>query len=172
MKKFLLPALISFCFILESLFVELWPVDLFDKHWIIVPRFLMILIVFVTVYVGRKQGILYGFIFGLLFDVVYTEIIGIYLFMLPLIAYLIAWIMKIMQSNIFVVSFVALLGVSLLELGVYEMNFLIRVTDMSFSNYINMRFLPTLLLNLVFTMIFAFPLKKCLEHLAVALRND
>lgn len=172
MKKILLPALIAFCFILESLFVELWPSTLFHSKWILVPHFLMVLIIFVTIYAGKKYGIMYGFLFGLLFDVVYTEIIGIYLFMIPLIAYIIAWVMKILQSNIIVTSFVALFGVALLELGVYEMNFLIQLTDMNFSDYINLRLLPTLLLNLIFIMIIAFPLKKYLESFAEALRND
>jgi rod shape-determining protein MreD len=171
-KKYLLPVLIAFCFILESLFVELWPASLFQSKWIIVPHFLMVLIVFVTIYAGKKYGILYGFLFGLLFDVVYTEIIGIYLFMIPLIAYIIAWVMKILQSNIFVTSFVSLFGVALLELGVYEMNFLIQLTDMNFSDYVNLRLFPTLLLNLIFIMIIAFPLKKYLENFAVASRND
>ncbi len=172
MKKLLLPALIAFSFISESLFVELWPAGLFQGRWIIVPHFLIVLIVFVTIYVGKKQGVLYGFLFGLLFDVVYTEIIGIYLFMIPLIAYIIAWVMKILQSNIFVTSFVSLFGVALLELGVYEMNFLIQLTDMGFSDYMNLRLFPTLLLNLIFIMIIAFPLKKYLESFAEALRND
>lgn len=172
MKKILLPSLITFCFLLESLFVELWPADLFHGNWIIVPHFLMVLILFVTIYVGKKQGILYGFLFGLLFDIVYTEIIGIYLFMIPLIAYIIAWIMKILQSNLFVSSFVALFGVALLELGVYEMNFLIQLTDMSISDYVNMRLWPTLIMNLIFIIITAFPLKKYLEKYAEALRND
>nr|WP_295971807.1 rod shape-determining protein MreD [uncultured Bacillus sp.] len=172
MKKFLLPALIFFGFLLESLFIELWPADLFRSKWIIVPHFLMILILFVTIYVDRKRGILYGFIFGLLFDIVYTEIIGIYLFMIPLIAYIIAWIMKILQSNILVSSVVVLFGVSLLELGVYEMNFLIQLTDMGFSDYLDMRLWPTLLFNFIFIIIIAYPLKKYLENFAEALRND
>lgn len=172
MKKILLPLLITFCFISESLFVELLPSEFFHGKWILVPHFLMVLILFVTIYVGMKPGIMYGFLFGLLFDVVYTEIIGIYLFMIPLIAYLIAWIMKILQSNILVSSIVALFGVTLLELGVYEMNFLIRLTDMNFSAYVNLRLWPTLLLNLIFIIVVAFPLKKYLENYAEALRND
>ncbi|MBB6445876.1 rod shape-determining protein MreD [Bacillus benzoevorans] len=172
MKKILLPLLITFCFLLESLFVELWPVNLFHGKWIIVPHFLLILILFVTIYVGRKQGIMYGFLFGLFFDVVYTEIIGIYLFMIPLIVYIIAWVMKILQSNIFISSIVTLFGVTLLELGVYEMNFLIQLTEMSFSDYVNLRLWPTLIMNLIFIIIIAFPLKKYLENYAEALRND
>ena len=172
MKKVILPLLISICFILESVFVELWPADLFFKTSVLVPHFLMVIIIFLTVYGSKKHGIMYGFIFGLFFDVIYTEIIGIYLFMIPLIAYIIAGVMKILQSNIIMICIVALLSVALLELGVYEMNFLIGRTDMPFSDYIDNRLIPTLLLNLIFIFIVAFPLKKYMDNFAEALRND
>jgi len=171
-RKAFLPLIISLCFLFESIFVELLTVESLVSKRIVVPHFLIVSIIFTTIYGSRKQGIIYGFVFGLLFDVVYTEIIGIYLFMFPLVAYITSWIMKILQSNIVIVSLVALLGVTLLELGVYEMNFIIDRTDMVFSSFIHSRLLPTLLLNFIFIVLIAFPLKKYLESYAEALRND
>ena len=55
--------------------------------------------------------------------------------MFPLVAYITSWIMKILQTNIILVSFVALLGVGFLELGVYEMNFLIGRTRYGFCEF-------------------------------------
>lgn len=172
MRKAFLPLIISLCFLLESIFVELMTIESLVSKRIIVPHFLIVSIIFTTIYGNRKHGLMYGFIFGLLFDVVYTEVIGIYLFMLPLVAYITSWIMKVLQSNIVMVSLVALLGVSLLELGVYEMNFIIDRTDMAFSSFVDIRLLPTLILNLIFIVLFALPLKKYLESYAEALRND
>jgi len=171
-KKAFLPLIISLCFIFESIFVELLTVESLVSNRMVVPHFLMVSIIFTTIYGSRKHGLMYGFIFGLLFDVVYTEIIGIYLFMLPLVAYIASWIMKVMQSNIVIVSFVALLGVTLLELGVYEMNFIIHRTDMVFSQFVDIRLMPTLILNLIFIVLIAIPLKKYLDSYAEALRND
>ncbi len=135
MKKAFLPIIISLSFLLESVFVELLPAELFTSSRIVVPHFLIVTIILVTIYISPKHGIMYGFIFGILFDIVYTEIIGIYLFMLPLVAYLISWIMKILQTNVILVAFVAILGVGFLELGVYEMNFIIGRTEMSFAEF-------------------------------------
>ncbi|WP_071395910.1 rod shape-determining protein MreD [Bacillus tuaregi] len=172
MRKVFLPLIISLCFLFESIFVELMTVEAFVTKRIVVPHFLIVAIIFTIIYGNRKHGLMYGFIFGLLFDVVYTEIIGIYLFMLPLVAYIASKIMKVLQTNVVIVSFVALLGVALLELGVYEMNFIIDRTNMVFSRFVEIRLLPTLILNLIFTVLIAFPLKKFLESYAEALRND
>lgn len=169
MRRFLLPLLFILFFIAESIFVELLPGDIFDGKYIIVPRFLMIGLVFLIVYGPKKYWLFYAFIFGLLFDVVYTEIIGIYLFIFPIVCYLTSKMMKILQTNIIIVSFVALVGVALLELGSYEMNFLIHQTDMEFSSYISLRLLPTLLLNLIFIVIVAYPLKKHFEKIVETL---
>ena len=172
MKKAFLPIIISLCFLLESIFVELLSPELFTSSRIVVPHFLIVTIIFVTIYINPKYGIMYGFIFGILFDIVYTEIIGIYLFMLPLVAYIISWIMKILQTNIILVAFVAILGVGLLELGVYEMNFIIGRTDMSFVSFFNIRLVPTLILNFIFIMLVSYPLRKYFDFYAEALRNE
>ena len=163
MRKAFLPIIISLCFLFESVFVELLPAELFKSSSILVPHFLMVAIIFVTVYISQKHGIMYGFIFGILFDIVYTEIIGIYLFMFPLVAYITSWIMRILQTNIILVSFVAILGVGFLELGVYEMNFLIGRTDMSFASFVDIRLVPTLILNLIFIILVSYPLRKYLD---------
>jgi rod shape-determining protein MreD len=170
--KAFLPIIISLCFIFESIFVEVLPAELFKSSRILVPHFLIVSIIFVTIYINPKQGIVYGFIFGILFDIVYTEIIGIYLFMFPLVAYITSWIMKILQTNIILVAFVAILGVVFLELGVYEMNFIIGRTDMIFASFINIRLLPTLTLNFIFIILVSYPLRKYLDLYAEALRND
>jgi rod shape-determining protein MreD len=171
-RKAFLPIIISLCFLFESVFVEMLPAEIFKSSSIFVPHFLMVAIIFVTVYISQKHGIMYGFIFGILFDIVYTEIIGIYLFMFPLVAYITSWIMRILQTNIILVSFVAILGVGFLELGVYEMNFLIGRTDMIFASFMDIRLVPTLILNLIFIILVSYPLRKYLDLYAEALRNE
>jgi rod shape-determining protein MreD len=170
--RFLLPALFVLLFILESIFVELLPAELFNSDRILAPHFLMAGILFLTAYLSPKHGILYGFIFGLLFDVVYTEIIGIYLFLFPLIAYLFANMLRVLQINILIVSALSIIGIAFLEVGVYELMHLIKVTDMDFSAYVRIRLVPTLILNLAFIVLAAYPFKRQFENAADRLRND
>lgn len=172
MRKFVLPLLFFFLFILESLFVQFLPAGLLDSKKILVPHFLMASILFLTIFGSEKSGILYGVVFGLLFDIDNIEIIGIYLFLYPFVAYLIAKLMKILQANIFTASFVTLIGVALLELGAYEMYQIIHITNMDFISFLNLRLVPTLLLNAGFIIIAAYPLKVQFEKYAKSLRAD
>lgn len=172
MRKFLLPLLFIFIFIFESIFVQSLPVQVFSGERILVPRFLMVAILFLTLYGDRNLGIIYGFSLGLLFDVVYTEIIGVYLFLFPLISYISAKIMRILQSNLVVVSVVTLLGVVLLELGVYEMNYLINKTHMNFSFFSQYRLFPTVILNLTFIILFSYPLKRLFEKYGASEKKE
>ncbi len=172
MRKFILPLLFLFLFILESLFVEFLPAKIFGFERIFVPHFLFTSVLFLTIFVGKKQGIIYAAIFGLLFDIVYVEIIGIYFFLYPFISYLIYKLLQVFQANLITAFLASLIGISLLEVGVYEMNFLIHVTDLDFMGFINLRFYPTLLLNAAITLIAAYPLKWLFEKHSEAMRAE
>jgi rod shape-determining protein MreD len=158
--------------VFEGLFAQLWPGNWFGGDYIFVPRFLIMAIFFLTIYGSMKHGIIYGFIFGMMFDVVYTEIIGIYLFMFPLAAYIFWNIMRIVDTNIVVVSVVSIMCVAFLESGVYLMNLLIHIANMDFSSFARIRMIPTLILNLSFILLFAYPFKRQFEKFADSLRND
>ena len=172
MKKFLLPLLFLFLFLLESLFVQYTPHEVFGQSYILVPHFLFAGILFLTIYSGRKYGIIYGAIFGLLFDIVWIEIIGIYFFLFPFIAYLISKIMHVLQTNIIVAFLISLVGIALLELGVYEMDFLIHITTLEFMSFLEMRFYASLILNAVFLLIASYPFKRQFEKFAESLRDE
>lgn len=172
MRKFLLPLLFIFLFLLESIFAQYLPPNMFGKNNILVPHFLFAGILFLTIYAGKKYGIIYAAIFGLLFDIVWIEIIGIYFFLFPLIAYLVTKIMHVLQTNIIVSFFVSLIGITLLEIGVYEMDFLIHKTNLEFMKFIELRLYPSLILNGVFLIIAAYPLKRHFEKFAESLRDE
>jgi rod shape-determining protein MreD len=163
--RFLPFALFFLLFIVESLFVELYPVRFLSGGHIIVPRFLIAGILLLTIFGSKEQGIWYGLLFGLMFDIVYTEVIGIYLFMFPLTAYLVSKLMKILQSNIIIATLVTLLGITVVEFVVYEINYLIHVTAMVFPDFIQFRLWPTLMVNFIFLIISVYPLKKQFEKI-------
>lgn len=171
MRKYLLPFLFLFLFVSESIFVQYLPTEMFGSDRIMVPRFLIISILFLTIFSSRKHGIIYGVIFGLLFDIVYTEVIGIYLFSFPILAYLMSKMMRILQTNIVMVSLAVLLSVALLELGVYEVNVIINRTDLSFADFASLRLLPTMILNTAFIIIAGYPLKRHFEKFYASLSD-
>lgn len=172
MKKLLLSILFIVLFISESLFVEIFSGNTFDSERIFAPHFLIIAIIFLAIFVGEKYGVFYGIIFGLFYDVVYTEILGVYLFLFPVIAYLVAIVMRFLHQHLVIASFITILGVSILEIVVYEINFLIRITEITFTQYLSTRLFPTVILNIAFLIIFSFPMKKYFEKFALQLKSE
>lgn len=172
MRRLIIPAFVLLFFVLESIFVELLPSELFSSDRIFVPHFLLIVILFLAVYGGKTQGLVYAAIFGLLFDIVYTEIIGVYLFLYPLLTYIVIKAMKLVHSHLVVVTLVSCLAVAALELAVYEINYLLNVTEMSFDTFLELRFYSTIILNIAFTILLAFPLKRQFEKYAERLKNE
>ncbi len=165
MKKLYIPLLAVLIFISESIFVTTFSGEVFSSDKMFIPRFLMILLVFMSVFCNSRVALYYSVVIGLIFDVVYTEILGVYLFVFPLITYTISKIMKVLQNNIFVVSFMSLIAVAFLETIIYGMNSLLGFAVLTFQQFLIDRLVPTLILNTVVVVIAAYPLRKfMLKH--------
>lgn len=162
MKRFLLAFIIFFAFLFESIFVELVPVERFGIDRIFVPRFMIVLIMLISFFYNRNKAVLYAVIFGLLFDIIYTDIIGVYMFSFPIIVYVISYSMKVLHTNLLVVFFVVLIGITLLEGVVYGIYYLVNVAQLDWTRFIFDRLFPTLVLNGVFLIIVYYPMKKFL----------
>lgn len=154
-------------FISESIFVEVFSAQLYASKYIIVPRFTLIFLVFLVVYGKKNTAFWYAVGLGAFYDVVYTEVLGIYLFMLPIVVYLASQLMKVLQVNLAIVSFVSLLAISVLEVIVFEINTLIGFSSLTFMDFARLRLLPSLVLNLLFLILFAYFLAKWIRKWTV-----
>nr|WP_275695629.1 rod shape-determining protein MreD [Fredinandcohnia sp. SECRCQ15] len=157
-----------FLFVFESSFVELMPVEDWNINRVFVPRFLIIFIIFIAVYHNKIHGFIYGIVFGLLYDIVYTEILGVYMFSMPFICYIISKAGKVLQTNIIIISFLSIVGVIFQEFAVYSINLIIGITDMHIELFLQDRLLPTMILNSIFVILFAYPIKRLLGKLQVS----
>lgn len=160
MRKLFLPFLAVVFFVSESLFIELWPKHIWYEQYVFVPRFLLIFVLFVTIYATRTYGMAYGVIFGGLYDIVYTEMLGVYMFAFPLIAYIAAKAMKWVHNYLLVACFLSIGFITVLELYVYGIQLLTGKTAMPFEQFYSYRLLPTLLVNALFLLLFSYPLKQ------------
>jgi rod shape-determining protein MreD len=168
MNRFILPFVALVFLVFESIVANMLAGEIFGADWLVVPRFIMILVAYITIYGTRKHGMIYGFLLGLAYDVAYTGILGLYMFMLPLFAYLIAKTMKILQSNLIVSVTVSLLFIVIMELISYQINILIGFADMNFKDFAMIRLIPTLIFNLGCLLIFSYPLKRLIEKMEIA----
>lgn len=171
LKRAALPLLLLFVFLFENMFATIVPTEVFWNNSIAAPHFFIIVLCFVTVYYSPVQGIYYGLLFGFLFDTVYTELVGIYIFAYPILAYLVYSVMKILQLNLFIVASIVLASIVALEYYVYGFLTLLGRTHMSAYVFFTDRLLSTLLLNAIFLLIVCFPLRRYLVRLSKAMEE-
>lgn len=172
MRKLVIPLFIAFLFLFESLFVNIFIGGYYHGHLIFVPRFLMLFFVFLAVFGNYRTAVIYSAIAGFIFDITYTEVLGIYLFVFPIITYLVSKAMKILHNNLFMISFISLVAIALLEIVVYGFNFILGFAAMSFQEFAAIRLLPTLAMNGIIVILVAYPIQKFIVKYTKEENND
>ncbi|WP_065408919.1 rod shape-determining protein MreD [Pseudobacillus wudalianchiensis] len=165
MKRLYLPLLMIVLFFSDSVFTTVFPEMAFDGKYFIIPRFFTVGLLLMAIFFDRNTAIKYGFLFGFLFDIFYTGVLGAYMFFLPLIVYIVSKLVKVLQNNLFILTFIVLFGIFLLELILFQLNVIIKRTEMDLTQFMSLRLGPTLLLNLIFYLLLALPLKSAFEKL-------
>ncbi|MGE6629071.1 rod shape-determining protein MreD [Bacillus sp. NPDC077027] len=159
MKRVLLTLVIMFIFVLDSIFVDLVKLPFASENQILAPHFILLALVFMAAYMNQKYAVIYGFVFGLLYDIAYTGVLGVHMFGFGALCFLLSKAFKILQTNILVVVFLSILAVSVMEFYVYGVQTTIQPSIMSFNTYVIERFIPTILLNTVASLILVVPLR-------------
>lgn len=172
MTRLILPLLGIVIFYSESIFATFSPIDAYGDTRFLVPRFLLLLILFISVYYKPRTAYVYGFVFGFMYDLFFTGIIGIYMFLFPLLIYIALGILKLIHQNILVVGALGILLIAALELVVYQFNLLIGVAGVDFTTFVTQRLYSTLLFNLLFLLLLAYPFKSWMTNLRQAHLED
>ncbi|KIL44554.1 rod shape-determining protein MreD [Jeotgalibacillus soli] len=168
MNRLILPLLGIVIFYSESIFATFSPIELLGDTRYLVPRFLLLFILFISVFYRPKTAYIYGFVFGLLYDLFFTGIIGVYMFLFPLIVYIALNILKVIHNHIIVVAVLGILLIAGLEWVVYQFNLLIGVAGIDFKTFVQQRLWSTLVYNGLFIAILAYPFKKWMTTLRQA----
>lgn len=87
MVRFLIPSVAVLLFLLEPEFAMLSPIEVKGHIYYLVPRFLILYLIFISIYYSRQRAVMYGLFFGVLYDVFYIDIIGLYSVLYPLICF-------------------------------------------------------------------------------------
>lgn len=150
MVKYVLPIIAVLLFLVEPEFAVLSPLNIGDYSFILVPRFLVLYLIFLAIYYSRKKAIIYGLIFGILYDIVYIDILGLYTVLFPLLCFLASWCVKYIHQHLFITTILSVLLVAIMEIVLYEFYIIIDVTTMAFMPFLLNRLVPTILSNLLY----------------------
>ncbi|TCT27129.1 rod shape-determining protein MreD [Melghiribacillus thermohalophilus] len=160
MKRIILPLFLLLFLVLEGIFPELVPRKLNGSEIYIIPYFVMSFLILMAIfydYDQTYQSIYYAIVFGFLTDLLYTDLIGVYMFTYGAVAYFVHKFKRVLHANFFVTFILTLFGVSLSDTLIYMMYAVIQITSMAPVEYGMTRLLPTVLANMI-TMAVLYPL--------------
>ncbi|CQR48006.1 Rod shape-determining protein MreD [Paraliobacillus sp. PM-2] len=152
MSRIYIPLLLLFLFVMEGIAYDFIPSAMLDKGWLFIAHWAFIFIVLMALFYDLEYtyySILAAVIIGLMTDVIYTDIIGVYMFAYGLVVYLIHGMRKVLHANFFVTLLLVILGVTLVDGGISFVYYFIGINNMLISDYLLQRLLPTLVLNVI-----------------------
>lgn len=164
MKRLFLPLILFFLLVMEGVALELLPSTFINGDWNIIPHWVLIFLILIAMFYDRTDtyvSVAYAIIFGLLFDIVYTEIIGVYMFTYAVIIYLIHGLMKFLHDNFYVTLGMMIGGMIATDGLIYFIYIVIGMVDSPWNDYFIYRLVPTLIANLLF-LIIIYPFTKLL----------
>lgn len=166
MKRLYLPLILFLLMVLEGVALELLPAKLVMSNSIMVPHWVFIFLAFIAIFFDEEDthfSIIYAIIFGLLIDVVYTGVLGVYMFSYAVSVYVICGLKRMIHANIYGSLILGFIGVILADMLINLIYTVVGITDMLWMDYFIYRLLPTVLANLLFlTVLYPLFMKRLL----------
>ncbi|MHA6252119.1 rod shape-determining protein MreD [Oceanobacillus sp. CAU 1775] len=167
MKRIYLPLILFFLVIFEGVAINLLPTSIALSDYLIIAHWVLVFLIYIAIYYDTEStyySVVYAFIFGLLIDIIYTEVLGVYMFSYGLTIYIIHGLQRLLQRNIFVLILLGILGLMIAELSIYTIYYVVNITGMIWQDYLLQRLLPSIAANLIFLLILYPLFKKKMVH--------
>lgn len=159
MSKRRLFTILFFLFLLEGTVFQLINTDYYGSSISVFPRFVLISLIFISIFIEKRSALLLGLLIGLLYDIVFGRVIGVYMIGMAGIGYFGGWLIQYFHPTFSLYLFIEWIGHFAFEFYLYGMLRLFHLVqipiDWAFSHMI----IPTVMLNLLFA-VFIFPFSK------------
>lgn len=163
MKRLVLIPILIILLAAKGVAIELLPPSLKFADVYFIPHWLLLFLLVLTMFLDSEDtftAIHFGVIFGLMMDILYTGILGIYMFMIPFALYIAKLLFRLLQNNLLMCLLVTAISVIIVELGLYFIYQFLGFVHTTFLFFLGERLLPTVLANLVFMLLIYLPVKK------------
>ncbi|OEF98044.1 rod shape-determining protein MreD [Vulcanibacillus modesticaldus] len=163
MQRRWMSATLFLLFLLESTVFQLLLFGRYGSDYSIFPRFMLIFIIYISIYKDKKFALIAGLIFGLLHDIVLGRVIGVYMIGMAGIAYFSGWLTQHFHPTFLLYFLAELIGNLAFELYLYGMLRLYQLINIPFNWMASNILIPTVIFNLFFALVFYLPLRKLIE---------
>lgn len=151
-------------FLLEGTLAKWMIPSAWQSDVVVAPHLVLIMVLYISVYSGRRQGLFYGFGFGLLHDIVYYgPMIGPYTITMAASAYLTGLIASRSRGQILTTLFFLVVGNLLFEWMIYGIYWIYKVTHTDVDWVFSRLILPSVLFNLLFALAVYLPVRKLMD---------
>src|SRR5690625_645723 len=151
--RLLLPLIAFLLLILEGVTIDLLPSFITSQELLIVPHWVFIFLLLINLFYDTNEtyhSIAYGLLFGLLIDIVYTDLLGVYMFIYPFALYIIHFMKRILQTNFLMSIVILIVSLVVVELSIYFIYLLTGMISSPISFFLLKRLLPTIIANVLF----------------------
>jgi rod shape-determining protein MreD len=174
MKKYGIWLILVALFLLEGTALKWMIPPEWQTKIYVIPHFSLVIILYISIFINRYYGLFGGLIYGFLQDVIYYgHALGVYSFAMGLTGYAIGLIVRRSPQQLFVATTLIMLGNILYDFllyGVYR--FFLGVTNIGVEWLITHQILPSLFINLLFTLAVYVPVRQLLEDMSFYLEKD
>lgn len=153
MKRLVFPLILFLLLVSEGVALDLLPTMLTSTETLIVPHWVFIFLLLIALFYDTSEtvyAIVYGVFFGLCIDIVYTDALGVYMFVYPFTLYIVQLLKHILQTNFYMTTIIMVLSVSIVEILLYFIYSSVGLIDANTTYFLVHRLAPTLLANLLF----------------------
>lgn len=147
---------------LEGIAFELLPSTFVDGNLMFIPHWIYIFLLFIVLFYDNEftyYSIIYGIVFGLLIDIVYTDVLGVYMFAYPVSLYVIKELKNFFHTTIYITIILGIIGLAITDIIILTVYLAVGIVDISWASYFTYRLLPTIVANIIF-LLFLYPMLK------------
>ncbi|WP_047981704.1 rod shape-determining protein MreD [Ornithinibacillus contaminans] len=156
MRRLFLPLILLLLVVMEGIALDILPSSLIDGDLMITPHWVLMFLILVTIFYDRDNtyhSIIYAGVFGLLIDVVYTGVLGVYMFTYCVVIYFIHGLRNMLHSNIYTVLLFGIIGITVAEVIINTIYFVVGIMDATWIDYLMDRLIPSILANSLFILL-------------------
>jgi len=156
MKKVLIIIILLSLLILEGIAMILLPTNIFISDMYIIPHWVFLFILLVNVFFDNEElyfSITLAIVFGLLIDVVYTDLLGVYMFVYPMAIYIVNLIKQFFQANFYIMVVYYLVSFTIIEMMIYIIYSFVDLINITYILFIWDRLIPTIIANFIFLLV-------------------
>jgi len=153
MKRLVFPLILFILLVSEGVALDLLPAGLTSSDTLIVPHWVLIFLMLINLFYDKTDthfSIINAVFFGLLIDVVYTDILGAYMFVYPFSVYIVHLLKRFLQTGLSMTVVIAVCSLIVAESLLYFIYSIVDLIDITFVTFLLHRLLPTILANILF----------------------